>query len=846
MDLEEDAGVKEGPMKSGDLSKEHERVSNGNTRLSYANVVGKSLKTGGFSLDGMELDLHKVVVLDEDCVVNREGQFPTIKFSERVHDQIDSTMRNVIIVHLLGRNIGYQSLLNRIHALWKPSREVQLVDLENNYFLVRVEDPRDYERILTEGPWTIYGIYLTMQPWSRTFSTSEKHPSRVVVWVRLPGLPYRYYSKALFRRIAAIVGEVVRVDYNTQAGERGKFARLAVTVDLNKPLVPCIGIDDFTQQLEYEGLQNICFKCGVYGHSQELCTHGTMKVNADSGQRQCSDNVDGEISKEVSKEGLFGPWMVVDTRRRRAQAARVVHREIEQDKGPILGSRFVVLKSERMDPVVEQVSGMVDNLQQVAPIVQGTSTVAELNLIKPVDTAVGKEGQVKEVGNGSGKKVDAGKGMMSKAIVLLMVEGQQVSLVEHAGHSKVHAAVSIFEQGHGKVGTGKNGSERTLGGKAKGVKENAKQGLKIRKPSEMRTISRPVLSEWIDNMNSQLDSFAMDKELDPGGDTRGAASPMFQKYFNVFRREYAPKVVGLFEPRISGRQANRVVVKLGFSHSFRVEAQGFSGGIWLLWDLDVDLEILHLSNQFVNGRVRWRSRMSWLHFTIVYASPSSTRRRALWTQNETLNPGATIPWFVEGDFNVILLADERRGGSDSHTQGSRPFADFIFRTGFSNMGFRGLPFTWSRGNLYQRLDQCLANNAWISKTTQPFSDLLKRTWGGDDFLANANSFINEVKDWNLSVFGNIGKKKKRLLARLKGIDAALARSHSDSLVDFGHKLRSELEDIMNQEESLWSQKACANWILQGDRNTGFFHDSTMARRRVNFISGLKLHGTDWF
>ncbi|KAL4281612.1 hypothetical protein GQ457_03G016410 [Hibiscus cannabinus] len=414
----------------------------------------------------------------------------------------------------------------------------------------------------------------------------------------------------------------------------------------------------------------------------------------------------------------------------------------------------------------------------------------------------------------------------------------------------------------------------------------------------------------------------MDKELDPGGDMRVRVNqegvlekipslrnqsqsevrmveikssdqvmdlgrPTFWKHFNAFRREYAPKVVGLFEPCISGRQANRVVAKLDFSHSFRVEAQGFSGGIWLLWDLDVDLEILHLSNQFVNGRVRWKFGMSWIHFTIVYASPSSTRRRALWTQLESLNPGATVPWFVGGDFNVILHADERRGGSDSHIQGSRPFADFLFQTGLSYMGFRGPPFTWSRGNLYQRLDRCLANNSWIAQFPKShvchlekngsdhrplllcmdeiirsfyhrpfryifawqehptFSDFLKRTWSGDNSLANANSFINEIKDWNLSVFGNIGKKKKRLLTRLKGIDIALDRSHSDSLVDLGHKLRSELEDVMNQEESLWNQKACANWILKGDHNTSLFIASTMARRRANFISGLKLHGTDW-
>ncbi|KAL4355366.1 hypothetical protein GQ457_06G014040 [Hibiscus cannabinus] len=136
-------------------------------------------------------------------------------------------MKDVIIVCLLRRNIGYGTLLNRLHALWRPKGETQLIDLENNYYLVWFEDMRDYEMVPTDGPWTIFGSYLTVQPWSRSFSMEEKHPSHAVVWVRLPGLPYRYYYKALFSRIAQVIGRVIKIDYNTQAGERDQeFARI--------------------------------------------------------------------------------------------------------------------------------------------------------------------------------------------------------------------------------------------------------------------------------------------------------------------------------------------------------------------------------------------------------------------------------------------------------------------------------------------------------------------------------------------------------------------------------------------------------------------------------------------
>ncbi|KAK5770907.1 hypothetical protein PVK06_047064 [Gossypium arboreum] len=46
------------------------------------------------------------------------------------------------------------------------------------------------------------------------------------------------------------------------------------------------------------------------------------------------------------------------------------------------------------------------------------------------------------------------------------------------------------------------------------------------------------------------------------------------------------------EPRVSGRKADEVIAKIGFQYSHRVEARGFSGGIWLGWNSSVNLEIL--------------------------------------------------------------------------------------------------------------------------------------------------------------------------------------------------------------------------------------------------------------
>ncbi|KAE8692437.1 hypothetical protein F3Y22_tig00110833pilonHSYRG00051 [Hibiscus syriacus] len=138
-----------------------------NTDEQQTMVVDTTTMEGIETNDGVQdmnggFDSDNIIVSDEDCMVDDSGLFLKISFSEKVHEQIDISMSNTIIVRLLGRTIGFNTLLSRIHALWKPIGEIQLVDLDINYFLVRFEDERDFANVLTEGPWTISGNYLTV------------------------------------------------------------------------------------------------------------------------------------------------------------------------------------------------------------------------------------------------------------------------------------------------------------------------------------------------------------------------------------------------------------------------------------------------------------------------------------------------------------------------------------------------------------------------------------------------------------------------------------------------------------------------------------------------------------
>ncbi|MBA0664000.1 hypothetical protein Goklo_004076 [Gossypium klotzschianum] len=52
----------------------------------------------------------------------------------------------------------------------------------------------------------------------------------------------------------------------------GRFVRMAILLDLNKPLVSRIKVDGRLQCVAYESLPNICVSCGRYGHLRDSCS----------------------------------------------------------------------------------------------------------------------------------------------------------------------------------------------------------------------------------------------------------------------------------------------------------------------------------------------------------------------------------------------------------------------------------------------------------------------------------------------------------------------------------------------------------------------------------------------
>ena len=124
--------------------------------------------------------------------------------------------------------------------------------------------------------------------------------------------------------------------------------------------------------------------------------------------------------------------------------------------------------------------------------------------------------------------------------------------------------------------------------------------------------------------------------------------------------------------------------------------------------------------------------------------------------------------------------------------------------------------------------------------------MVQKAWPENRGLHLAISdFASREKKWNSEVFGNLFARKRRVIARLNGAKKALAKNPNEFLLDLEKKLVEEYSLLMLQEEEYWALKSRLNAKNFGDRNTSFFHVTTVVRCHRNKIRGIKDSVGNW-
>ncbi|PNX98271.1 RNA-directed DNA polymerase, partial [Trifolium pratense] len=385
---------------------------------------------------------------------------------------------------------------------------------------------------------------------------------------------------------------------------------------------------------------------------------------------------------------------------------------------------------------------------------------------------------------------------------------------------------------------------------------------------------------FVDAMDADIDGSNLTSDLDRGA---GAKARLFSSMVRDLCNFNKVDVLIIVEPRISGEVATKVIEKLGFEHHLRVDAIGFSGGIWLLWnDSDCVVKVTHSNPQLLHVEFKDVSSNNCWDLSCVYGSPRGVERHMLWQSLKDIYVSMNKPWLLMGDFNAYTSSEDKHGGGPPNMCSMNEFNDCVQTCQLLDLGFHGPRYTWEGRGVKERLDRALCNLPWqslypeasvfhlpnlksdhrpvmlrlspIQKTNiqrpfrfmanwtldQSFPELVREAWN-DELSWNqaVAEFKNKVVEWNKTKFGNIFHKKRRLLARIEGLDHRRAVTDSRSLQYLQKKLFQQYQDILAQEDLFWYQRARQDWIKFGDKNTRYFHLSTIVKKRNKAIEMLQ-------
>ena len=216
----------------------------------------------------------------------------------------------------------------------------------------------------------------------------------------------------------------------------------------------------------------------------------------------------------------------------------------------------------------------------------------------------------------------------------------------------------------------------------------------------------------------------------------------------------------------------------------------------------------------------------------------------------------------------------------------------------SDMGFKGPKFTWNNGPenqffIKERLDRGVVNSNWCEifpqaelvveastisdhavlmvflrgnkyfRRKEPrfrheaswyavkeYQETILCAWNCDiernDRWAQVNQKLSNcqrgILEWRVTAGGSPQKQISSLRKKLNMVQGSEGiQAGEDAIL-----LQKEINSLLDQEDMKWRQRAKADWLRLGDRNTKFFHDSATQRRKKNQILKIKdERGTTW-
>lgn len=214
----------------------------------------------------------------EELAVTLETDKEVVEIEEYCPEGVEFAKKT-----LVGKII-FEKILNRgavksiIAKAWGEPDGLKIADMGPNVFMFTFKDKGDAHEIIKRGPWYVMGHILSLQYWIPEVAAAEVDYSRVSFWVQLHGMPLGTMTSANVVKLMTRVGEVIEVENPLVEGILLRsYMRVRLYMDITKPIptgvwIPRKDLPNTWISFRFEKLQDLCYKCGVFGHNQWSCS----------------------------------------------------------------------------------------------------------------------------------------------------------------------------------------------------------------------------------------------------------------------------------------------------------------------------------------------------------------------------------------------------------------------------------------------------------------------------------------------------------------------------------------------------------------------------------------------
>jgi hypothetical protein len=88
---------------------------------------------------------------------------PKVYIEPEVFQELYTPWKDAIVVKLLGKNLNYITMKERLQKVWKLQSGFEIMDNDNGFYMVKFDHAADKEKVITGGPWMIFH---QMQRWN--------------------------------------------------------------------------------------------------------------------------------------------------------------------------------------------------------------------------------------------------------------------------------------------------------------------------------------------------------------------------------------------------------------------------------------------------------------------------------------------------------------------------------------------------------------------------------------------------------------------------------------------------------------------------------------------------------